>query len=118
MPILKREKIRPDILKIQDDAFKEQMKLVFQFMGLEENKRINFQEIYKKLLDLNELFFKKKAGMVELHDKLTGEERNFLTRLLRYAVERSEIQELENYPIPKEIEIQSITLDKIPAEWV
>ena len=118
MPILNREKVRPDILKIQDDAFKEQMKFVLQFMGFEENKRFNFQEIYKKLQDLNELFFKKKAGMVELHDRLTDEERNYIIRLYRYAFERSEIQELENYPIPKEIEIKSIMLDKIPAEWV
>jgi len=118
MTILDRKKIRPDILKIQDDAFKEQMKFVFQFIELEENKRFNFQKIYKKLLDLNELFIKKKAGMVELHDKFTGEERNYLTRLLRYAFEHSAMQELENYPIPKEIEIKSIMLDEIPAEWV
>ena len=118
MTILDRKKIRPDILKIHDDAFKEIMKFLLQFMELEENKRFSFQKIYKKVLDLNELFFKKKAGMVELHDKLTGEERNYITKLLRYAFEHSAIQELENYPIPKEIEIKSITLDKIPAEWV
>jgi len=118
MTILDRNKIRPDILKIYDDVFKEQMKFVLQFMELEENKRFNFQEIYKKIMDLNELFFKKKAGMVELHDKLTGEERNYIKRLFSYASEHSVIQELENYPIPKEIEIKSITLDKIPAEWV
>ncbi len=118
MPIVNRKKIRPDILKIQDDAFKEQMKFVLQFMELEENKRFNFQETYKKLLDLNELFFKKKAGMVELHDKLTDEERNYITRLYRYAFEHSTILELENYPIPAEIEIKSIKLDKTPAEWV
>jgi len=118
MPIVNRKKIRPDILKIIDDDFKEIMKFALQFMELEENKKINFQKIYKKLQDLNELFFKKKAGMVELHDKLTGEERNYIKRLYCYAFEHSVIQELENYPIPKEIEIKSITLDKIPADWV
>ncbi|MBA7484830.1 Acetyl esterase [subsurface metagenome] len=118
MTILDRKKIRPDILKIHDNAFKEIMKFLLQFTELEENKRFNFVKIYKKVLDLNELFFKKKVGMVELHDKLTGEERNYITKLLHYAFEHSAIQELENYPIPKEIEIKSITLDKIPAEWV
>ena len=118
MTILDRKKIRPDILKIQDEGFKEIMKFILQFTELEENKRFNFLKIYKKVLDLNELFFKKKAGMVELHDRLTGEERNYITRLLRYAIEHSAMQELENYPIPKEIEINSIMLDKIPAEWV
>ncbi|MBY9012047.1 MAG: alpha/beta hydrolase fold domain-containing protein, partial [Candidatus Lokiarchaeota archaeon] len=118
MTVLDRKKIRPDILKIYDDAFKEQMKFVIQFTQFEENKQFNFPKIYKKLLDLNELFFKKKAGMFELHDKLTGEERDYLTRLLRYAFEKSSTQELETYPIPKEIKIKSIMLDKIPAEWV
>jgi len=114
MTILDRKKIRPDILKIQDDTFKEQMKFVIQFIGLEENKQFNFQKIYAKLLDLNELFFKKKAG----HDKLTAEERTFLTGLLRYGMEHAAMQELENDPIPKEIEIKSIMVDKIPADWI
>ncbi|TKJ19566.1 MAG: alpha/beta hydrolase [Promethearchaeota archaeon Loki_b31] len=118
MTILDRKKIRPDILKIWDEGFKEIMKFILQFTELEENKQFNFLKIYKKVLDLNELFFKKKAGMVELHDKLTGEERNYITGLLRYAIEHSAIQELEDYPIPKEIEIKSTMLEKIPAEWV
>ena len=118
MTILDREKVRPDILKIQDDAFKEQMKFVIQFTQLEENKRFNFQEIYKKGLDLNELFFKKKAGMVELHDSFTDEERDYILRLLRYAGEHFAKQELENYPLPMEIEIKPVILGKIPAEWV
>ncbi len=71
MAILDRKKIRPDLLKIQDDGFKELIKFVSQFIGLEENKRFNFQKIYGKNMELNELFFKKKAGMVELHDKLS-----------------------------------------------
>ena len=118
MTILNRNKIRPDILKLQDEGFKEQMKFALQFTQFEENKQFSFQKIYKKLLDLNELFFKKKAGMFELNNKFTSEERDYLTRLLRYASEHSTIQELENYPIPNDIEITTIMLDKIPAEWV
>jgi len=118
MTILDRKKIRPDILKIYDDGFKEIMKFIIQFTELEENKHFSFLKIYKKVMDLNELFFKQKAGMVELHDKLTGEERNYLTRLLRYGTEHSAIQELENYPIPKDIEIIPVMLDKTPAEWI
>ena len=118
MTILNRDKIRPDILKIQDDGFKEQMKFAIQFTQFEENKQFNFQKIYKKVLDLNELFFERKAGIHDLNDKLTGEEREYLKRLLRYAFETSSMQELEKYPIPKDIEIKPITLEKIPAEWV
>ena len=118
MPIVDREKIRPDILKIQDDSFNGFMKIIFQFTALEENKVYNFQKIYKKAMDLNELFFKEKADMVELHDSLTDEERDYLKRLLRYTFEHVRKQELENFPISSDIEIKSTMLDNIPAEWV
>ncbi len=118
MPIVDRKKIRPDILKMQDDTFKEIMKIIFQFTALEENKGYNFQEIYKKTMDLNELFFKKEMGIIELHDSLTDEERDYLKRLLRYVFENAAKQDLENFPIPSNIVIKSTMLDKIPAEWV
>lgn len=118
LPIVDRNKIRPDILKIQDEFFNDAMKIIFQFTALEENKGYNFQEIYKKAMDLNELFFKKEKGIVELHDSLTDEERDYLKRLLRYTFENGEKQELENFPIPSDIEIRSTMLDNIPAEWV
>ena len=118
MTILDRKKIRPDILKIYDDVFKETMKFVFQFTALEENKGYNFQKIYKKAMDLNELFFKNETGIVELQDSLTDEERDYLKRLLRYVFDHSAKQDLENFPIPSDIEIKSTILDKIPAEWV
>ena len=116
LSIVDRNKIRPDILKIQDAGFKEFMKIISQFTTLEENKGFNFQEIYKKTMDLNELFFKKEKGIVELHDSLTDEERDYLKRLLRFVFEHSIKQDLENFPIPTDIEIKSTMLDKIPAE--
>ena len=118
MTILDRKKIRPDVLKIYDDGFKEVMKLIPQFTALEENKKYNFQEIYKKAMDLNELFFKKETGIIELHDSLTDEERGYLKRLLRYVFGYSAKQDLENFPIPSDIEIKTTILDKIPAEWI
>ncbi|MHA1884384.1 MAG: alpha/beta hydrolase [Promethearchaeota archaeon] len=118
MPILDRKRVRPDILKIQDDMFNDTMKIVFQFTALEENKPYNFQEIYKKAMDLNELFFKREKGAVELHDLLTDEERDYLTRLLRYAFDNTAKQELEKFPIASEIEIKPTMLEIIPAEWI
>ncbi|MFX1323620.1 MAG: alpha/beta hydrolase [Promethearchaeota archaeon] len=118
MPILDRKKVRPDVLKILDDTFQDMMKAVLQFTVLEENKGFNFQQIYKKTMDLNEIFFKREKGAVELHDLLTDEERDYLKRLLRYMYEHSAKQDLENFPIPSDIEIKSTRLGKIPAEWV
>ncbi|MFX1346887.1 MAG: alpha/beta hydrolase [Promethearchaeota archaeon] len=118
MPIVDRKKIRPDVLKIQDDYFNDAMKIIFQFTALEENKGYNFQEIYKKTMNLNELFFKKEKGIVELHNSLTDEERDYWVRLLRYTGEKLIKQELEDFPISSDIEIKSTMLDNIPAEWV
>ena len=118
MPIVDRNRIRPDILKFQDDRFQEYMKIIFQFTALEENKQYNFQKIYGKCMALNELFFKKEAGIHELHDSLTDEERDYLKRLFGYVTEHAIKQDLENFPIPTEIEIKTTMLDKIPAEWI
>ncbi|MFW9943073.1 MAG: alpha/beta hydrolase [Candidatus Thorarchaeota archaeon] len=118
MPVADRTKIRPDILKFQDDRFKDFMRIISQFTTLEVNIGYNLQEIYRKCMNLNELFFKKEKGMVELHDALTDEERDYLKRLLRFVFENSIKQDLENFPIPTDIEIKSTILDKIPAEWV
>jgi monoterpene epsilon-lactone hydrolase len=94
------------------------MKHLLQFAGFEENKQFNFPKIYKKVLDLNELFFKERVNMVELNERLTAEERNYVKNILRYTIEYSSIEELEENPIPKEIEIESVTLDNINAEWI
>ncbi len=118
MTILVREKIRPDILKLNDDNFKIIMKYLLQFAGFEENKQFNFLKIYKKVLDLNELFFKERANMVELNNRLTVEERNYVKSILRYAIEHSSAEELEANPIPREIEIEPVVLDNINAEWI
>ena len=118
MTILDRKKIRPDILKLHDDNFKVIMKYLLQFAGLEENKQFNFPKIYKKVLDLNELFFKERVNMVELNDRLTAEERNYVKGILRYMIEHSSAEDLEENPIPKEIEIKSLMVDSIPAEWI
>lgn len=42
MPILNRSKIRPDVLKLYDEVFKEQMKGIIEFTNREENKEFNF----------------------------------------------------------------------------
>lgn len=118
LPIVDRNKIRPDILKIQDEFFNNVVKFMLQFAALEENKGYNFQEIYKKTMDLNELFFKKEKGIVELHDCLTDEERDYFKRGLRYMAENMAKQDLENFPISSDIEFKSTMLDNIPAEWV
>ncbi len=117
MPILNRSKIRPDVLKICDDLNKEMTKGVFEFLNKEENKGFNFQAIYKKVMDLNELFFKREKSLIQLHNLLTDEERLFMTRLYRFSFEYAAIIDQKRNPVPDDVEIELIDVDGTPAEW-
>ncbi|MFX0187622.1 MAG: alpha/beta hydrolase [Candidatus Hodarchaeota archaeon] len=117
MPILNRSKIRPDVLKLYDDVFKEQMNGVIEFISREENKEFNFQTIYKKVMDANELFFKREKSVEELNNILTKKERLFMVKLLRYAFEYGETLAQKKSPIPDDVKIEKIIVNGIPAEW-
>jgi len=117
VPILNRSKIRPDVLKLCDDAFKEQMKGVMEFLNKEENKEFNFQTLYKKVMDANELFFKREKSLEELTNLLTEKERLFMVKLLRHAMEYGATEAEKKSPIPDDIKIEKIDIKGIPAEW-
>ncbi len=117
MTILNRSKIRPDVLKICDDLNKEMMMGGFEFLNKEENKKFNFQAINKKIMDLNELFFKREKSLDQLHNLLTDEERLFMTNLYRFAFEYGADIDQKRNPVPDDVEIELIDVDGIPAEW-
>ena len=117
MPILNRSKIRPDVLKIYDDGFKEQMTGVLEFLSREENKEFNFQTLYKKVMDANELFFKREKTVKELTNLLTEKERRFMVSLLRHGFDYGATLEQKKFPIPDEVKIEKININTIPAEW-
>ena len=117
MPILNRSKIRPDVLKLFDDSFKEQMKGVMEFLNKKENKEFNFQTLYKKVMDANGLFFKREKNVKELTNLLTEKERLFMVKLLRYGMEYGATLAQKKSPIPNDIKIEKININSIPAEW-
>lgn len=117
MTILNRSKIRPDVLKLFDDAFKEQMNGVMEFLNKEENKEFNFQTIYSKVMDANEQFFKREKEVKELNNLLTEKERFFLVKLLRHAMSYGAALAQKKSPIPDDIKIEKIDINGIPAEW-
>jgi acetyl esterase/lipase len=90
---------------------------VFEFLKTEEGKEFNFQKIYKRLLDANELFFKKEKSIEELTNLFSEKERMFMVKLLRYAFNYGETENQKRFPIPKEIKIEKININGIPAEW-
>ena len=117
MPIVNREKIRPDVLKLFDNIEKVQMKGVYEFLSREENRGVDFQALYSRVMEGNELFFKKEKGVEELYQLFSKDEILFLTSLMRYSFEYISNAALEQYPIPKEVEVESIDVHGIPAEW-
>ncbi len=117
MPILNRKKIRPDVLKIYDDGFKEQMAGVLEFLSREENKEFNFQTLYKKIMDANDLFFKREKSVEELTNLLTEKERRFMINLLRHGFDYGASLEQKKSPIPDDVKIEKIYINEIPAEW-
>ena len=114
MPILNRSKIRPDVLKLCDEAFKEQMNGVMEFLNKEENKEFNFQTLYKKVMDANELFFKREKSLEELTNLLTEKERLFMVKLLRHAMEYGATEAEKKSPIPDDIKIEKKDFFAIP----
>ena len=119
MPILNRSKIRPDIMKLLDDNLKIQTKGVFEFLSLKENKGVNFPALLKKINDGNELMFKGLSNKDEtiLEKYMTEEELLFLAKMFRCSGEYLAKINQEKYPIPKDVKLEKIEADGVPAEW-
>ena len=117
MSIVKRSKIRPDVLKLVDDAFKELTKGAIEFLKKKENKEFNIQNIFKKVADGNEQFFKKEKEIKELRDLLTEKERFFLIKLFRYVGEYTATVAEKKTPIPDDVKLEKIDINSILAEW-
>jgi monoterpene epsilon-lactone hydrolase len=115
MTILKKEKVRPDVLKISEENFKQQIAFAMEYAN--RHKQFKFQKIYKKVLDLNDKFFHKKAQMKELYQSFSKDELTYLVGLMRYAFEHYSFETLKKYPISKDINIKTLDLGDFSGEW-
>jgi monoterpene epsilon-lactone hydrolase len=119
MTICNKSKIRPDVLKIAEEIQELQLKSVVKFISKKENQKINFPTLWKKVMDGNERFFKAKneQQVEELNNLLTKDEMLFLAKMVRFAFEDLANIDQKNYPIPKDVKIEKIDADGVPAEW-
>jgi len=121
VPILDRSKIRPDILKYIDESAKIQLKGALEYLKLEENKGFNPQTYMQKIAGGNENFFQmlsKNEGSVEdLYGFFTDEEMRILAKFFRFVVNYYIDSQIEKYPLPKDVEIEEIDAEGVPAEW-
>jgi len=115
---LNRSKIRPDVLRIVDELLECQMKGVFEFLEREENRGVDFQSLWGKVMGLNEVHFRERRGRTEdSYGLLTDEEMRFLAKLLRFSFEYAVNIEQERFPVPEDAEIKVVDVGGVPAEW-
>ncbi|MFW9971184.1 MAG: alpha/beta hydrolase [Candidatus Odinarchaeota archaeon] len=121
MPILDRSKIRPEVLKLIDQNQKIQLQGVLEYLKLEENKGFNPQIYLKRIAEGNEKFFQmlsKKEGTIDdMYDFFSDEEMRLLAKFFRYVVDYSMEKQLEKNPLPKDVKIEKVDADGVPAEW-
>lgn len=119
MPICDRSRIRPDVLKLMDSIQKMQMSGVLEFLKAKENRGVNFQALYQKLMKGNELFFKRKGEqtMQDLSSYFTKDEMLFLAKVFRYSFEYVSNIEQKRYPIPENVKVEQTDAGGVPAEW-
>ncbi len=113
MTILDRSKVRPDVLKIMDAYLGIQLHVIPKFLEKEENKGVDFQALWKKVMDGNERFFKGE----NMSGFLTKDEQLFLTRFYRFGIEYGADLVQKRHPIPKDVKIKIIDANGVPAEW-
>jgi monoterpene epsilon-lactone hydrolase len=114
---LNRSKIRPDVLKIIDELLQYQMNGVFEFLKREENEGVDFQALWGKVMGLNEVHFKERTKTQDLYGLLTNREMHFLAKLLRFSFEYAVNIEQQRFPIPEDVEIKTVDVCGVPAEW-
>jgi acetyl esterase/lipase len=100
-----------------DELLQYQMQGVFEFLEREENRGVDFQALWGKVMGLNDLYFKERRDAGSLCAELTSEEIHFLARILRHSFEYGTNIEQQRFPIPEGVETKTVDVDGIPAEW-
>ena len=113
MTILDRAKVRSDVLKIMDTYLGIQLQVIPKFLEKEENKGVDFEALWLKVMEGNERFFKRE----NMSGFLTKDEQLFLTRFHRFGTEYGADLVQKRYPIPKDVKIKIIDANGVPAEW-
>ncbi len=114
---MNRSKIRPDVLEIMDELLQYQMQGVFEFLEREEDRGVDFQALWGKVMGLNDLYLKERRDAGSLCAQLTSEEIHFLVRMLRHSFEYATNIELQRFPISNDVEMKTVEVDGIRAEW-
>lgn len=117
MPILNKSKIRPDVLKVIEELRSSQMMSISEFLQRKENQRVDFQALWRKVMEGNALFFKNRGVSEDLSGLVTREEMIFLAKLHRFTSDYVADMDQKKYPIPEDVKVEQIDAGGVPAEW-
>jgi monoterpene epsilon-lactone hydrolase len=120
MSISNKSKLTPQVNALMEEFQKLQMKATAEFLKIKENQKINFLELFSKVMDANKRWISSKGKDLtyqDLYDLTTIEERQYLSRFLQFIFDTMSDQEESENPLPKDIEIQQVEVNGVPAEW-
>lgn len=117
MPILKKEKLRPDVRELSDQIEKIQLRGAAEFIKKFPDDKINFLKLWQRIMKINEQVFKREIETEEAIKLLTQDEISYLARAMRYLFEFMADQDQKENPIPENVNIDLIDAGGVPAEW-
>ncbi|MFW9867410.1 MAG: alpha/beta hydrolase [Candidatus Thorarchaeota archaeon] len=120
MSISNKSKLTPQVNELMEQFQKLQMQAIAEFLKIKENQEINFLALWNKVMDANSRWAATKGKdltLDDLYNLTTHEERLFLSRLLQFIFDTMADQQETEDPLPKEIKIEQVIVDGVPAEW-
>ncbi|MHA2392132.1 MAG: alpha/beta hydrolase [Promethearchaeota archaeon] len=114
MPIFDITKIkRPEILKILEFNDELRKEAVREFFSKEENQKIDFTALWQKVTEGNVRWLNDE----DVQGLLTIEEMRFIANLHRAVVEHRSDYYQTHTPLMKDVKIDPVDVDGVPAEW-
>lgn len=117
MPILNKEKLRPDVLELCEEIEKIQLRAAGKFIRKYPDDKIDFLKLWERIMKINEQVFKGEIELDEAFKLLDKDEILYLSRIMRYMFEFMSDHDQKENPIPENVKIESIDAGGVPAEW-
>ncbi|MFX1514304.1 MAG: alpha/beta hydrolase [Promethearchaeota archaeon] len=115
MPILDKSKIRPDILKFMEDVERVRALAIAEFFKIKENKGVDFQSLWSKVIQGNERALKGE----DMQNYLNKEEQLFLAKFHRFSFEfRASYMQKNVFPTALDnVKLEQVRVNDVNAEW-
>ncbi|MFW9781257.1 MAG: alpha/beta hydrolase [Candidatus Heimdallarchaeota archaeon] len=120
MSVSNKDKLTPQVNALMEDYQKLQMQAISEFLKIKENQKINFLNLWNKITEANKQWVNSKGEgltLEYLYNLTTHEERLYLSRLLQFIFDTMSDQQESEIPLPKDIKIEQIEVNGVPAEW-